>query len=516
MRLPQTFEEYEKVAALIADLPVEESWQMTRELARRDLYFLLRYVCGRTDMQHPFLLARCKEVQENPDGFLDLWAREHYKSTIITFGLSIKDTISSYGDDPDPKWKGLQPTFGIFSHTRGIASGFLNQIKREFENNTYLIELFPDIFWENPSKDSPKWSGDGLILKRKNNPKESSFEAYGLVEGQPTSKHFDIMVYDDVVTLESVRTPDMIHKTIEAWEMSINLGGGECRRRHIGTRYHFNDAYRDIINRKAAIPRIYKVTVDGKIDGEPVYKSKEWVQERRILLGPYTFATQMLQNPLADSKESLNKEWIQYHSGDAGAGCNKYLLVDPAGAKKQGSDYTSMFVIGLGADRRYRVLDMVRDRLNLVEKGNMVFMLHRKWNPRGVGYEQYGLQADIQYLQERMKLENYYFEITPLGGQMPKNDRIKRLVPSLSEGRWLFPESLFRTDYEGKSWDLVDVYINEEYLTFPVSVHDDMLDCQSRIVDPELNAIWPRAKYEDEHDRYNRKGRIRKTSAWGA
>lgn len=516
MRLPENFKEYKAVADYIANTPIDECFDLTRELLRQDLYFLLRYACGRADMEHPWLLERCKEVQANPDGYLDLWAREHYKSTIITFGLSIQDVLSSHGENPHPKWKGIQPTFGIFSHTRGIAIGFLNQIKREFESNDFLRDAFPDIIWENPARDSSRWSESGLILKRRGNPKESTFEAYGLVEGQPTSKHFDVMIYDDVVTLESVRSPEMIRKTIEAWEMSINLGGGDCRRRHIGTRYHFNDAYRDIMNRKAAIPRIYTATKDGTMEGEPSYKSREWIQERRILLGPFTFATQMLQNPLADSKESFKKEWLQFHSGDAGSGCNRYLIVDPASEKKKTSDYTSAFVIGLGSDRRYRVLDMVRDRLSLVERGDMVFMLHRKWNPRGVGYEQYGMQADIEYFKERMKQENYYFEITKLGGQIPKNDRIKRLVPSLEEGRWLFPETLYRTDYQGKSWDLVDVYINEEFLTFPVSVHDDMLDCQSRIVDPELNAIWPRAKYNDEHNRYSGKGRVRKTSAWGS
>src|SRR6185312_10213904 len=97
------------------------------------------------------------EVQKEPDGMLDLWAREHYKSTIITFALTIQSILA----DPEI-------TVGIFSHTRPIAKGFLQQIKREFEDNEILKDRFADILWANPAKDAPKWSEDGgLIVRRK-------------------------------------------------------------------------------------------------------------------------------------------------------------------------------------------------------------------------------------------------------------------------------------------------------------------------------------------------------------
>ena len=42
--------------------------------------------------------------------------------------------------------------------------------------------------WQNPQKESPKWSeDDGLIVKRKGNPRESTRKAWGLANGHESS-----------------------------------------------------------------------------------------------------------------------------------------------------------------------------------------------------------------------------------------------------------------------------------------------------------------------------------------
>mgnify|MGYP000750535944 CR=1 FL=1 len=431
------------------------------------------------------------------NGVLDLWAREHYKSTLTTFAGSLFRIIRSHGEDaPDP----AEVTIGIFSHTRSIAKGFLRQIKAELENNEHLQMVFDDVFWANPRKEAAKWTEDeGITVKRKSNPKEATVEAHGLVDGQPTSKHYRHRQYDDVVTLESVTSPDMIAKTTQAYEMSDNLGTEGGTFAVAGTRYHFADTYGAMIKRGMPA-RIYPCTYDGTENfthENCVLMQPETLVGKRRTQGPYTFGTQMLLNPKGDSSQTFRSEWLHFMlSEPTREGLNTYLLCDPANSKRKGSDFTTFWVVGLGPDRNYILLDLVRDRLNLTERTQTLLDLHRAWRPEAVGYEQYGMQADISHILTVQEQQNYRFHIHELGGQTPKPDRIRRLIPLFEQKRVYCRRTRMHTDYEGKTVNLIDVFVEEEYKAFPVMAHDDMLDCLARIEDPEFKQIlrWPMSR----------------------
>lgn len=474
----------------------KEALRVMAAMGRNDLFFLLTRLLNRKDADRDWVFARCREVQASPDGHLDLWSREHYKSTIITFALTIQDILR----DPEA-------TVGIFSHTRPIAKGFLRQIKGEFERNRLLLECYPDILWENPKSEAPKWSEeDGIVVRRKGNPKEATLEAWGLVDGQPTGKHFSRLVYDDVVTRESVSSPEVIAKTTEAWALSINLGTREGVKRYIGTRYHFNDTYREMMRREAAEPRIYPATVDGTFEGEPALLSRDQLERKRREMGPYVFGCQMMQDPRADEVQGFREEWI--HRWDTGnmdgsprwRKMNRYLLVDPASEKKAGSDYTVMLVIALGPDRNYYLVDGIRDRLNLTERARALFRLHRQYSPLAVGYEKYGQQADVEHMEYAMQEQNYRFRIIPLGGNVSKSDRIRKLIPLFEQGRFWLPWHCRFMDHQARERDLVREFIDDEFLAFPVAPHDDMLDCMARVTDPALGAVFPSQQQEQSAD----------------
>lgn len=500
--------QYSGLNSSLLKLPTTERNGLLKTLLQNDLFYLLRYGLNRPDTDSDFIFERCREVQAAPNGHLDLWAREHYKSTVITLALTIQDILN----DPEI-------TIGIFSFNQSTAGAFLRQLMVEFEENEMLKEIFPDILWEEPKKQAPVWSEkNGLVVKRKSRPKESTVEAHGLVDGQPTSKHFKLMIYDDVVTRESVATPDQIKKTTDAWELSINLGAEGGQERYIGTRYHANDTYSEILKRKVAEPRIYAATKNGDPTGDPVLMTPKSLAKKRVAMGPYTFACQMLQNPLADEVQGFKPKWLNYYRNDRGTDAmNKYIVVDPASSKKKRSDYTAMFVIGAASDNNFYVLDVIRDRLNLTERADALFALHKRWKPQGVGYERYGMMGDIEHIKERQENEKYRFPITELAGKMAKEDRIRRLIPVFEQGRLFLPVEMTKVDYEGNKVDLINVFVNEEYAAFPVASHDDMLDALSRLMDKDLNVRFPQSAMDSKKiDRYARRRNTNRGSAWAA
>ncbi len=510
-------------------------------LGQNDLFFLLTVLLGRKDVSHPWVFERCREVQASPDGHLDLWAREHYKSTIITYALTIQDILNN-----------PEETVGIFSHTRGIAKGFLRQIMREFERNEALKRLYPGILYENPKRDAPKWSeDDGLIVKRKSNPKESTVEAWGLVDGQPTSRHFSLRVYDDTVTRESVTTPGQIKAVTEAWELSDNLGTLDGRVRYIGTRYAMFDTYSVMLERGVVSPRVYPATDNGRLDGNPVLFSPEvWEAKKRIQRS--TLAAQMLQNPLSGEDQTFEADWLLAYELRPRI-MNVVIVVDPSLGRSSKSDRTAIAVIGIAARGTKYLLDGYCHRMRLSERWQNVRNLHRKWsgwaapkgvpfsgsigcNVVGVGYERYGQQADTEYFQERMRIEEYPFGLSELAwpgdGTRSKETRIARLEPDFKNGRFYLPLPVWRRGLGAATWaveagevryqalrgissvqtdavgrgdgallaraiksvdengDIYDLTIRfvEEFIDHPYGQHDDLIDAVSRVYDMQVAA----------------------------
>lgn len=479
-----------------------------RELCLHDRFFLLVHGLNRADALHPWLYARCREVEAAPDGYLDLWAREHYKSTIITYAGVIQEILR----DPEI-------TIGIFSFNKPTARKFLRQIKYELETNGRLKSLFPDILWDDPKGESPRWSEDnGIVVKRKSNPKEATVEGHGLVDGQPTGAHFRLRVYDDVVTLDSVTSPEMVTKTTEAWSLSDNLGArsesGVARAWHVGTRYSFADTYNAMLEMGAVKPRVYAATDTGLRDGAPVFLPPAVWADKKIKQVSSVLAAQMLQNPAAGNEAIFKKEWLRF-ADIRPATLNVYILCDPASSRKKGSDRTAIAVVGIDAGDNKWLLDGYHHRMQLTERYQAVKGLRKVWSSMPgvqelrVGYERYGSTSDIEYFEEQMRRDKDIFELVELAwpreGAGSKIDRIQRLEPDFRSGRFYLSaqvegetknqrtvrsqgqgfrvfEPVKRRDENGNTYSLNKMLL-DEYLVLPFAVHDDFMDACSRIYD---------------------------------
>lgn len=420
-----------------------------------------------------------------------------HNSSVITFGHVIFLILN----DPEI-------TVGIFSHTRPMAKKFLVCIKRELESNELLKALYPEIFWSKPETEAPRWSEDGgIIVKRNGNPKESTVEAWGLVDGQPIGSHFSRLLYDDIVTQDTAYSDVIRAKVIENLQVSFALSAEHHTRAFVGTRYHAVDAYAHLIEKGIAKPRIHRIVDDA---GQPVLLTMEQVERYRRDMGSATFASQMMLDPLSDAIARFKHEHIRHYDGQIAGKLNTYIVVDAANSKKKTSDFTAVWVISLAADRNYYVRWMTRDRLSLSQRVNLMFSLHAEWDPLAVGYERYGMMADVEAIRMEQERRGWRFEIIELGGNVPKPDRIGSLLPLAEAGRLYFPRTMYQSlECEGgSSVDSLARFFAEEWLQWSpqgFGSHDDGLDALARILDPKLGAAFPetgaRAQQSQAHRR---------------
>lgn len=268
----------------------------------------------------------------------------------------------------------------------------------------------------------------------------------------------------------------------------------------INTRYHMDDLSGRLMQEEPGRWECINLPMEaeendplGRQPGERLWK--EWFTEEMVLdakKDPRTWTSLYQQRPVALGGGELKKSWVQYYDNANFTNMPKIMLVDPAGGRKdKKSDFTAIWVIALGEDENLYVVDIVRDRINMAERTEIIFRLHRKWRPVQTRVERYGLMADVENLRSEMNRRNYRFQLIEVAGATKKEDRIRRLVPYFMGGRMWFPHEHMYTDYTGNSKDLVRAFVEEELSVFPVGAFDDMLDGLSRIAEPTLDLPWP-------------------------
>ncbi len=318
-----------------------------RYLICNDLWFILYFVLKIPRVNHPFVINYCWEVETGPkDKTLDICAREHFKTSIITIAETIKFLL-----------KNPEHCTGIFCYVRDRAEKFLFSIKEALTTNEILLKFFPDVLYNNPEREAPIWSIEkGIVVKRKCTRPEPTVGAYGLIEGMPTSIHLERRIYDDIITDDICENYEMIEKVKKKYDMSQSLGKEDGIHRVVGTYYAYDDPLIYIRNKKHIYDRekpIYHlrfkpVTDDGTPNGKPVFLSEEYHDFLKTLK---TYNSQYLLNPSPTETKKLDKDCLLITKPqDMPERLFKFLLVDPSGKKGTG-DPVAILLIGVNPDK---------------------------------------------------------------------------------------------------------------------------------------------------------------------
>lgn len=390
---------YVRIAEDIASGKLDEI-NTCRELALKDLWFMVYFCLNVPIANHGFWVQACKDVRTGPtDKTLDMWGREHGKSTVITQG----ETIQYILGNPDN-------SNCIFSYSQRAALAFLRSIKYTFETNEFLKYLFPDVLYKNPEKEAWKWGEEtGLFVRRKCSKREATLEAYGLLEGMPTGRHFDRRIYDDIETADMACTPEIMQKLKEMFDMSQYLGTVTGSHRVVGTPYHHEGLLMYVMGKKdpATGEPIYTVrkkpaTVDGTPNGPSAYLPESRLAELRA--NKQQFYSQQLLDPTPVSETSLRPEsLVEVNVKYIPKNLYKFMSIDPAGTSKakRNGDSWAIIVGGLfpyrdddiGASDVY-ILDMVIEEMPLEEALKTIVQMYlRNGMILKVGVEKVALSA---------------------------------------------------------------------------------------------------------------------------
>lgn len=431
-------------------------------------YTVCKYITCRT--LQPLHASIIHNVSDN-QASMDLAPRGHGKSTIGDVDFCITKVLRN----PDIR-------IMIGSKTQTQASAFLKEIRTHFEQNVNLIRIFGD--WKK-SRDNVWNDKEFTVNRRTVIKKEATVSALG-ASGAVVSKHFDIIIGDDLVGFENART-EAQRKVLKEWFYSSLYPtlepDGEI---HIlGTRYSPMDLYEDLIKSKN-----YKVNVQQAItikDGQEVslWESKFSLEKLRSIreeAGLIIFNMQYQNNTeLAKGKIFKYRYFKHFEEYEVDYALNRvrvkvldaqgvpfwiqvriYMGADLAISEDETSnnDYFVLTVIGVDKNKNVYVLDYLKERLSFNAQLNAILDYGRNKFPM---VERIGVET-VQY-QKSLAQEIRRLSLLPVINIQTSKDKVTRAMRR---------SALFEN---GKVWFRIGMDDLEEcLLLFPEVDHDDLFD----------------------------------------
>lgn len=431
-------------------------------------YTVCKYItCRSLQPLHASIIHNVSDNQAS----MDLAPRGHGKSTIGDVDFCITQVLRN----PDIR-------IMIGSKTQTQASAFLKEIRTHFEQNVNLIRIFGD--WKK-SRDNVWNDKEFTVNRRTVIKKEATVSALG-ASGAVVSKHFDIIIGDDLVGFENART-EAQRKVLKEWFYSSLYPtlepDGEI---HIlGTRYSPMDLYEDLIKSKN-----YKVNVQQAItvkDGQEysLWESKFSLEKLRSIreeAGLIIFNMQYQNNTeLAKGKIFKYKYFKHFEEYDIDYDLNRvkvkvldsqgvpywipvriYMGADLAISEDETSnnDYFVLTVIGVDKNKNVYVLDYLKERLTFNAQLNAILDYGKNKFPM---VERIGVET-VQY-QKSLAQEIRRLSLLPVVNIQTSKDKVTRAMRR---------SALFEN---GKVWFRIGMDDLEEcLLLFPEVDHDDLFD----------------------------------------
>lgn len=447
---------------LEADLSPEERVSFLREYGKLDLFFFGRDILGNQWLTEEVHGDLAKWIYSGRRWKLVLLPRGSLKTTYLTQIATIHNLIR----DPDSRTL-------INSEVHENSKAMLRAITGQMVSNETFVNLYGNLCGTDLGL---PWTNEEATISSRTNLglKESSIETSGL-DVVKVSRHYTRIVHDDLQSLRNVRSSEAIEKVKEVFRLSLPLLEKDGELWVIGTRWDDQDLY-------SYIQEILKDKFDCYIrgaykDGKLLYPERldeNVLAERRIVLTPYEFSCQYLNDPVTKEEALLWPDKIGVDdSEDTIKKSIKGIAIDPSLGESRHSDYSAVVVATMNKAQDLTLIDGWFGRVTVPVLSQKVIEFAKKYKVFVIGCEKVGMSTignDIQRELKAARIPARFVELKPAGRS--KESRIMGLQGFLASGRFkLHKDFPIRKDLE------------YQMARFPRAKYDDLLDAVAYLPD---------------------------------
>ena len=398
-------------------------WENERKRLQTDLFYLCTEYLGYTDLNKSLHGPICDQLEKWKD-VLILTPRGHLKSSLITIGKTIQFVLNNQNI-----------RIKIVNASYDKATEFLAEIKLHLQDER-MVNLFPEILYENPAGESDLWRENKINVKRTKIVSSATVEILGIMTGN-IGKHCDIIIFDDLHDDKNTKTAELIKVVKQRYRLYLSVLEPRGLRINVGTRWKKEDQYGDLL--KSGIKCIRREDIE---DGKVIFPEKfteEILRAIKIELGSHFYYLQYKNRVLSDEDIQFKEEWFKWFTGIKNW-IKIYILCDPAIATDDRACETVIQTIGQREDGKLDVIKSHGFKGRVQEIVDCLFLEYLKYCNTFevyVGIEKAGFQHALhQWIEKDQITYGVYFEVIELEPRGRNKDyRIKRLSPLFERGQ---------------------------------------------------------------------------------
>lgn len=331
----------------------------------------------------------------------------------------------------------------IVSSTHDRASKILSSIASYVRGSGTYRAIFPEVVPSDP------WNTTELTVKRPYGIKDPTVRALG-VGGEILGARVDLLILDDVLTLDNTSTADQRNK-LWTWYTNTMVGRlvDAAQVLCIGTAYYPDDLMHKLAGTGAYRAVRYPI-VDDQTGASrwPERWTPEAIERARVEMGSFEFARNMLCIARDDASAVFKQAWVDvclslgrdkemaYGLNSVPPGCATYTGVDLAVQQHAHSDLTVLTTIIVHPNRRKEILWIESGKWHGPEIVERIHDHHRRYHSVVLVENNAAQEFIAQYSRAQGIPTRGY---TTGRNKVHPEFGVEHLATEMETGQWIFP-----------------------------------------------------------------------------